>query len=308
MMKTWNLVLVVITFFLTIFGTFMTRSGAVQSVHAFGEDNVLALQFIVFMALILVVSIGLIVYRSNKLAVEDRVRLVLLARVRVPAQQLDPPRVRVLRAVRDDVPDDLRGARRLARLGRPRVLQQVDDAARRSSLLFLAGAAPLLAWRKTTRERLWNQFLFPTGARRRSTIVGCSRSALPQTHAPVASIFADADRAADLARQLRARSRSSSARSARSSGAACVVRRRQTGSDPFTSLIGLVLVEAPQVRRLHRPPRRRGPVLRLRRQGVGPMDRPHDRAAARRRWQGKRQPEHQGVVRRAATTRSATRT
>src|SRR5439155_18272131 len=29
-------------------------------------------------------------------------------------------------------------------------------------LLFLAGAAPLLAWRKTTRERLWNQFMFPT--------------------------------------------------------------------------------------------------------------------------------------------------
>ncbi|MDB4958014.1 MAG: cytochrome c assembly protein, partial [Myxococcales bacterium] len=67
MMKTWNLMLVVVTFFLTIFGTFMTRSGAVQSVHAFGEDNVLALQFIVFMAVILIVSIGLIVYRSNKL-------------------------------------------------------------------------------------------------------------------------------------------------------------------------------------------------------------------------------------------------
>src|SRR5678809_1057990 len=68
MMKTWNLCLVTITFFLTIFGTFMTRSGAVQSVHAFGEDNVLALQFIVFMALILVVSIGLIVFRANKLS------------------------------------------------------------------------------------------------------------------------------------------------------------------------------------------------------------------------------------------------
>src|SRR6516162_11510948 len=68
MMKTWNVSLVVLTFFLTVFGTFMTRSGAVQSVHAFGEDNVLALQFIVFMAAILVVSIGLIVYRSSQLS------------------------------------------------------------------------------------------------------------------------------------------------------------------------------------------------------------------------------------------------
>ena len=68
MMKTWNIALVVLTFFLTIFGTFMTRSGAVQSVHAFGQDNILALEFIVFMAVILVVSIGLIVYRSNQLS------------------------------------------------------------------------------------------------------------------------------------------------------------------------------------------------------------------------------------------------
>ncbi len=31
-------------------------------------------------------------------------------------------------------------------------------------LLFLAGAAPLLAWRKTTRERLISQFMFPAAA------------------------------------------------------------------------------------------------------------------------------------------------
>jgi cytochrome c-type biogenesis protein CcmF len=71
MMKRWNLALVCMTFFLTIFGTFMTRSGIVQSVHAFGEDNVLALQFVVFMAAIAIVSVGLIVYRSNKLATKS---------------------------------------------------------------------------------------------------------------------------------------------------------------------------------------------------------------------------------------------
>jgi cytochrome c-type biogenesis protein CcmF len=68
MMKIWNVTLIIVTFFLTIFGTFMTRSGIVQSVHAFGEDNVLALQFVAFLALILVVSLGLLVYRSNKLS------------------------------------------------------------------------------------------------------------------------------------------------------------------------------------------------------------------------------------------------
>ena len=42
MLRVWNVTLVIITFFLTIFGTFMTRSGVVQSVHAFGEDPMLA--------------------------------------------------------------------------------------------------------------------------------------------------------------------------------------------------------------------------------------------------------------------------
>ena len=43
MLSVWNVSLVIVTFFLTIFGTFMTRSGVVQSVHAFGEDRALAL-------------------------------------------------------------------------------------------------------------------------------------------------------------------------------------------------------------------------------------------------------------------------
>ena len=42
MMKIWNVTLIILTFFLTIFGTFMTRSGIVQSVHAFGQDTQLA--------------------------------------------------------------------------------------------------------------------------------------------------------------------------------------------------------------------------------------------------------------------------
>jgi cytochrome c-type biogenesis protein CcmF len=67
MLKVWNVVLMVVSFFLTIFGTFMTRSGAVQSVHAFGEDSQLAFLFILFMAVILIVSFGLILFRLPRL-------------------------------------------------------------------------------------------------------------------------------------------------------------------------------------------------------------------------------------------------
>ena len=63
MLRIWNVTLVIITFFLTIFGTFMTRSGVVQSVHAFGDDPMLAKLFTGFMVAILTVSFGLVIYR-----------------------------------------------------------------------------------------------------------------------------------------------------------------------------------------------------------------------------------------------------
>src|SRR6266446_2053441 len=63
MLRVWNVALVIVTFFLTIFGTFMTRSGVVSSVHAFGEDAALARLFTGFMITILVASFSLVVYR-----------------------------------------------------------------------------------------------------------------------------------------------------------------------------------------------------------------------------------------------------
>ncbi len=63
MLRVWNVTLVIMTFFLTIFGTFMTRSGVVQSVHAFGEDRELARLFTVFMVVIVTFSFGWVIYR-----------------------------------------------------------------------------------------------------------------------------------------------------------------------------------------------------------------------------------------------------
>src|SRR5438094_2489850 len=63
MLRVWNVTLVITTFFLTIFGTFMTRSGVVQSVHAFGEDPMLARLFAAFMVAILTFSFGFVIYR-----------------------------------------------------------------------------------------------------------------------------------------------------------------------------------------------------------------------------------------------------
>ena len=40
MLKLWNIVLVILTFGLTLFGTFLTRSGVIASVHAFTQGSI----------------------------------------------------------------------------------------------------------------------------------------------------------------------------------------------------------------------------------------------------------------------------
>jgi cytochrome c-type biogenesis protein CcmF len=62
-LRRWTFTLVILSFFLTIFGTFMTRSGIVQSVHAFGKDTRLAWIFTIFMGLVLLVSLGFLFAR-----------------------------------------------------------------------------------------------------------------------------------------------------------------------------------------------------------------------------------------------------
>jgi cytochrome c-type biogenesis protein CcmF len=59
MLKVWNLSLIVLTFLLTIFGTFLTRSDILSSVHTFGDTG-LGPMFVAMMALIITVSAALI--------------------------------------------------------------------------------------------------------------------------------------------------------------------------------------------------------------------------------------------------------
>jgi len=62
MMKVWNMSLVLLTFVMTIFGTFITRSGLIQSVHTFDEAT-LGYYFLAFLAVIIVVCVVLIITR-----------------------------------------------------------------------------------------------------------------------------------------------------------------------------------------------------------------------------------------------------
>jgi cytochrome c-type biogenesis protein CcmF len=66
MLKVWNLSLIIIAFSLTIFGTFLTRSGILSSIHAFSSGPVGSV-FLGFLAFVLLGSFGLLAYRSDLL-------------------------------------------------------------------------------------------------------------------------------------------------------------------------------------------------------------------------------------------------
>ena len=59
MLKIWNIILVLVTFILCIFGTFLTRSGIMSSVHSFAVSDLgpAFLGFIVFCQLFCVLSV-----------------------------------------------------------------------------------------------------------------------------------------------------------------------------------------------------------------------------------------------------------
>jgi cytochrome c-type biogenesis protein CcmF len=236
MMKRWNLVLVIVTFFLTIFGTFMTRSGIVQSVHAFGEDNVLALQFVAFLALILVVSLGLLVYRSNKLTAKTQFDSFISREFAFLLNNwilLGCAFVVMFLTMLPTISEALDGSRMSVGIEYFNKIMTPLGLV----LLFLSGAAPLLAWRKTTRERLWNQFMFPSTVAA-VTIAGFALW-FPETR-HLSAIFSDTlQLPVSLINFGLCGFVGGSIMQEYWRGV--VVRKRQTGSDPITSLIGLVL-------------------------------------------------------------------
>ncbi|MCH7954161.1 MAG: heme lyase CcmF/NrfE family subunit [Candidatus Marinimicrobia bacterium] len=71
MLKIWNMVLIITTFLLTIFGTFLTRSGILSSVHTFTKSAI-GPMFFGFLALMAVASFGLLFMRLDSLKSESQ--------------------------------------------------------------------------------------------------------------------------------------------------------------------------------------------------------------------------------------------
>src|SRR3954451_14506364 len=76
MLKVWNASLICTTFALALLGTFLVRSGVLDSIHAFGASTI-GVQFLIFIALVLLVSVVLILSRLPDLRTEARLDSLL---------------------------------------------------------------------------------------------------------------------------------------------------------------------------------------------------------------------------------------
>ena len=72
MLRVWNLSLVLATFCLTILGTFLTRSGVVNSVHAFTQSSI-GPWLLGFLSVVVAVCLGLVAWRADRLHAPGRI-------------------------------------------------------------------------------------------------------------------------------------------------------------------------------------------------------------------------------------------
>jgi cytochrome c-type biogenesis protein CcmF len=159
-LKMWNVMLICITFFLTIFGTFLTRSGMISSVHSFAQSDI-GWYFAAFMAFIVAVCGGLIVWRLPLLKSQGRIEAVLSREAAFVVNNwalLGGCTFIALATTWPLVTEFFQGQQ--ATVGPPfynRWMMPIGLA-----ILALMGAAPLLGWRKTSNVSLKRAFRMPT--------------------------------------------------------------------------------------------------------------------------------------------------
>ena len=160
MLKVWNIVLIIFTFLLTIFGTFITRSGLIASVHSFGESS-LGWVFLLFLGAALIISVSLLIYRWPDLQSENQLDSLLSRESSFLYNNL--LFVGIAFAIFwgtlfPIISEAVRGVK--ITVGPPFYNTVVTPIG--LTLLFLMGVCPLIAWRKTTLKNFFKKILFPS--------------------------------------------------------------------------------------------------------------------------------------------------
>ncbi len=161
MLKVWNVVLIAITFLLTIFGTFLTRSGIISSVHSFAQSEI-GNYFLGFIVLIVAAVAGLLVWRLPQLRARAEIESVASreAMFVINNWALLGAATFILIATMYPKLSDLWGES--VTVGPPFFNRWMAPIG--LTIFALMGLAPLFGWRTTSKESLKKAFTFPLAA------------------------------------------------------------------------------------------------------------------------------------------------
>ncbi len=159
MLKIWNVLLIILTFSLSIFGTFLTRSGIISSVHAFATSNIGPL-FGGFLFLVFFGSLILLVLRLDDLKSEARMESVLSREASFLFNNMIFVGIAATVLLLTTFPmiSEFVTGRKVT-MGPP--IFNLVNIPWAIALLFLAGVGPLIAWRKATAKNLRRNFVMP---------------------------------------------------------------------------------------------------------------------------------------------------
>ena len=159
MLKVWNVFLIILTFSLSIFGTFLTRSGIISSVHSFATSNIGA-AFAVFLAIIVFGSLLLLISRLPNLKSEGRLESVVSRESSFVFNNLIlvGMAATVLFLTTFPMLSEAVTGRKVT-MGPP--IFNMVNVPWALVLLLLVGIGPLIAWRKASAENLKRNFVVP---------------------------------------------------------------------------------------------------------------------------------------------------
>ncbi|OGO05139.1 MAG: cytochrome C biogenesis protein [Chloroflexi bacterium RBG_13_54_9] len=167
MLKVWNMVLIMLAFNLSIFGTFLTRSGILSSVHTFSE-SAMGPFFLGFMGVVLLGSLILIYYHRQQLKSENELDSFVSRESAFLLNNLLLVGITfaiLVGTIFPAISEAVRGVK--IAVGTPffnKVTGPVFLA-----LILLMGICPLIGWRRARMNDLIRSFIYPLGT---ATIVG----------------------------------------------------------------------------------------------------------------------------------------
>lgn len=205
MLKVWNVGLIIIAFALVMFGTFLTRSGIIQSVHAFAESDIGPL-FLSFVALVVLGSTALLFFRLDKLQSENEFDSLLSREILFLANNIlfIGAAIAVLIGVIWPILSELLTGQALT-VGAPYYNLVVGTIL--AIIVLLMGVIPLVGWGGATLAKLGRKMVVPLSI----TAVGVVVAFLLGAHEPLPLlavgllVFAFSTTSADILLSARAR-------------------------------------------------------------------------------------------------------